>query len=55
MGKVVKKNKFFQVRMAMMATSTPGSASFSELIKICCSPETFNLVLIVQIIAKKTF
>ena len=39
----------------MMSTPTPDSASFSELITTCCSSETFNLVLIVQIIAKKTF
>lgn len=41
--------------MTMISTSTPGSASFSELIKICRSPESFKLVLIVQIIAKKDF
>jgi hypothetical protein len=54
-GESCKKNSFLEVRTTMMSTPTPDAASFSELITTCCSPETFNLVLIVQIIAKKTF
>lgn len=47
MRKVVKR-KFLEMRTTMMSTPTPGSANFPELlIKMCCSPETFNLVLIV--------
>lgn len=55
MEKVVKR-KPLELRTPMTSTHTPGSASFSGLlIKICCSPEIFNLVLIVQTTAEKSF
>lgn len=52
----VAKRKFLEMRTIANSAHIPGFARFSVLlIKTCSSPETFNLVLIVQTISEKGF